>query len=290
MKVASNKVGHMVDFYRSELRALYDDGELAALISAVFEFYLGYKKNEVYLRFEDKLNQSELLEIYDGCLSLKAGKPLQYVLGEAWFYGNRFYVDSRVLIPRPETEELVELILRNHHQCNTVLDIGTGSACIPIAIKKHLAECEVYACDVSSAALEVARLNVNLNQVAIKLFEADVLDEEVFASVLIPGFEVIVSNPPYITTSEKADMHQNVLDHEPHLALFASHVDDIIFYRAIIDLCKTKLIAGGSLYFELNPITSEKVQEYALNSNLFNEVELLKDLSGKIRFLRAKRK
>jgi release factor glutamine methyltransferase len=289
MKVAGNRIKHLEDYYHSELDGLYGNEEVNSLFSATLEHYLGYKKNEFRLKREDNVNQSDLLLIYDTCKELKAGKPLQYILHEAWFYNLKLYVDENVLIPRPETEELADIILKKNKSAQSLLDLGTGSGCIPIAIKKQLPQTSVYACDVSAGALSVAKKNAAKNNVDITFFEANILKDDL--TKRLPGkMEIIVSNPPYIKTDEKQLLHKNVIDHEPHLALFVNGNDDILFYRRIIDLCKNLLSAKGKLYFELNPLTAEKVRSYAKDSGSFGNVELIRDMSGKMRFLEAIKK
>lgn len=290
MKVAGNKVSHLTDFFHGELDGLYGVSEVNSLIAIAFEHYLGFARSEMSMRANENLNQSDLLKLYDCCKALKTGRPLQYILKEAWFYGLRFFVNEHVLVPRPETEELVDDILRENKTMSTLLDIGTGSGCIPVSIKRNLNSCEVSACDISQQALEVAKKNAALNEVHVDFFEADVLNIEGFETLCSKTFDTIASNPPYIKLSEKNSMHQNVLDHEPHLALFVNGEDEIIFYRRIIGLCKNKLNANGKLYFELNPLTATNVKKYAEETGMFVSVELKKDLSGNIRFLKAIKK
>jgi release factor glutamine methyltransferase len=289
MKVAGNRIKHLEDYYHSELDELYGKEEADSLFSATLEHFLGYKKNGFRLKREENVNQSDLLLIYDTCKELKTGKPLQYVLHEAWFYNMKLYVDENVLIPRPETEELVEIILQKNKSPESLLDLGTGSGCIPLAIKKQLPRTSVHACDVSIRALEVAKKNAVKNDLDVHFFEADVLKDDLAEK--LPGkMEIIVSNPPYIKAGEKELLHKNVIDHEPHLALFVNGSDDILFYRRIIGLCKDLLSPKGKLYFELNPLTADKVKSYAEGSGLFSSVDLIKDMSGKMRFLEAIKK
>jgi release factor glutamine methyltransferase len=289
MKVAGNRIKHLEDYYHLELDELYGKEEADSLFSAVLEHFLRYKKNEFRLKREDNVNQSDLLLIYDTCKALKTGKPLQYILHEAWFYGMKLYVDENVLIPRPETEEMVEIILQKNKSAKSILDIGTGSGCIPLVLKKNLPAATVHACDVSAGALTVAKRNAKEKHLEINFFEADVLKSDL--SEKLPGkMEIIVSNPPYIKTGEKDLLHKNVIDHEPHLALFVNDDDDILFYRRIIDLSKNLLSEKGKLYFELNPLTAEKVRSYAEGSGLFSNAGPIKDMSGKIRFMEAVKK
>jgi release factor glutamine methyltransferase len=288
MKIAGNKLAHLSDYYHSELDEIVGKDEVNALFRLAVEFYLPVPtaagRNELHLRLNDRVNQSELLGIYDCCKELKKGRPIQYILGEAWFYGSKFKVNENVLIPRPETEELCELIIKENANCISLLDIGTGSGCIPVSIKKHLPNCEVSALDVSERALEIAKVNAELNGTGINFLKKDILKE--YSSE--KKFGVIVSNPPYIKKNERSSLAEQVIAHEPHLALFVEGEDDIVFYKRIIDVCKNSLAADGKLYFELNPLTASKVLDYAKAAAIFKSAELIKDMSGNVRFLIAK--
>ncbi|MEO6303056.1 MAG: peptide chain release factor N(5)-glutamine methyltransferase [Bacteroidia bacterium] len=286
MRLPTNSLKDLIAFYHSELNSIYESSEIDAILNLVLEHYLGFSKTEVIKRKDENLNQSDLLKLYFCCKDLKKNIPIQYILKEAWFYNLKFYVDQNVLIPRPETEELVDLTLKENKIAASFLDIGTGSGCIPVAIKKNNPNSKVYACDISTGALNVAKKNAELNKTEITFIEIDILNEEALKN--IPGsFDVIISNPPYIKEDEKNALTKPVIDNEPHLALFVNGIDDIVFYKKIIDLCQQKLNAKGKLYFELNPLTADAVKLYAQESKQFNEVELIKDLSGKMRFLNA---
>lgn len=287
MRVAGNKLKHLTDFFHHELAGIYDRGEIDAMMFAAIEKYLGYSRTETLKRSEENINQSDLLKLYDCAKDLKKQVPLQYILKEAWFYGLKFYVDENVLIPRPETEELVEMILKENPQARSFFDIGTGSGCIPVTIKKNIPKAEVFACDVSEAALKTALKNAEVNQVVIGLLQLDILATTQLPEKTGGSFEVIVSNPPYIIESEKQQMAANVLEHEPHLALFVTGNDPLLFYKKIIDLCEDGLGKGGHLYFELNPLTATDLEKYAQHSGLFSEINIIKDLSGNVRFMKA---
>lgn len=284
MRIAGNKVKHLVSFFYSELDKLYSKREIDELVFRVFEHFLNFKREDLQRREEELINQSELLLIYDAAKELATAKPLQYVLGEAYFYKYNFLVNEHVLIPRPETEELVEMIYKeNMGFSGRILDIGTGSGCIPISLKCLLPTANVEACDISIEALTIAERNANLNKVDVSFFNANILH--------LPSFnlqyDIIVSNPPYIKHAESDQIQDNVKKYEPHLALFVDGEDAIIFYKKIIDLCESSLNSRGKLYFELNPLTSNDVKTYAEIKNLFTEIDLKKDLSGNIRFLKA---
>jgi release factor glutamine methyltransferase len=287
MKVRSNQIKDILDYYFSELNILYDQQELEALVKIVFEHYLGIKRNEINLRLTENVNQSDLLKLYDCCKQLKTGKPVQYVLNETWFYQYKFYVNEKVLIPRPETEELVTIIVKENPDAGSFLDIGTGSGCIPVSIKCVLSHAQVSGCDLDKDALLVAKKNAELNNVQVNFFETNILDELKWNEDIKGKFDVIISNPPYIKHSEAETLSKNVIDFEPHRALFVDGDDDIIFYKKIIDMCKHKLKSKGRLYFELNPLTAVLVHDYAVHAGLFSAVEMIHDMSGNIRFLKA---
>lgn len=292
MKIATNKLSDLYKFWQTELHNLYDEDELLAVFELTCEHYLAYSKSDVKANWNSNLNQSEVLKIYDAAKALKSGTPIQYILGEAFFYDLKFKVTSATLIPRPETEELVDLIIKQHktslYRELSILDLGTGSGCIPITLKKHLPLANVKAIDISDEALEIAKYNAIKNGVEVGFEKMNIL-ETTSLSNLNKQFSIFVSNPPYVLKSEAAQMTEQVLNHEPHLALFVEDKDPIIFYKKIIDLCELNLAPLGHLYFELNPINAADVETYALSSKLFKTVELIKDMSGKLRFLKAQK-
>jgi release factor glutamine methyltransferase len=306
MKIASNKLSDLYEFYKSELLSMYDADELYAIFEIVCEKYLRFSRAELKQQFDSNINQSDLIFIYDAAKALKTGLPVQYILKEAFFYDSFFEVTPDVLIPRPETEELVDLVIKsispgslltNHY---SLLDIGTGSGCIPITLKKQLPGIQAFGIDISEAALEVAKRNARKHQTEIHFQKIDVLAPNASFQILnltqlvpepVEGhYSLIISNPPYIAHSEAAQMEQRVLAHEPHLALFVDNDDPIIFYRRIIDLCESCLAPGGHLFFELNPLFAVDIKNYADSVNFFNFAELMIDMSGKNRFLKAQKK
>lgn len=285
MRVAGNKLRHLIAFFHSELKDSYPSQEIDALFAAAAEHVLGISKTQLLQKTEENINQSDLLKLYDCAKHLKKHIPLQYLLGETWFLGLKIRVNAHVLIPRPETEELVDLILRENPEVSSLLDIGTGSGCIPIALKKNRPQAEVFACDISKDALALAQKNAADNGTEVVFFEKDILRSTPEAGKA--AFGILVSNPPYIKKSESALMEKNVLEHEPHLALFVEDKDAIVFYRRIIDLCSTYLEEGGKLYFELNPLTAPEVETYAKASGNFKTTSLVKDMSGTLRFFKG---
>ena len=290
MKIASNKLSDLFSFYKSELSPIYEANELTSIFELVCERYLQFTKIDVKQRQFENVNQSDFIKIYDTCLELKKGTPIHYILKEAFFYDSVFEVSSDVLIPRPETEELVDIVLKSnllHPKSNTsILDIGTGSGCIPIILKKHISEASVFGIDISEKALMIANSNAQKLKQEVTFFKTDILTETLGNK----RYSVIISNPPYVLQSESKLMDNRVLGYEPHLALFVKDTDPIIFYKRIIDLCSSNLEEKGWLFFELNPMYAEEVKNYAIASNLFTFSEILQDMSGKQRFLKAQKK
>jgi len=216
---------------------------------------------------------------------LKA-EPIQYILNEAWFYDIPFYVDKNVLIPRPETEELVDRIIKDHQarQNISLLDIGTGSGCIPVILKRKLPQASVSACDVSPGALKIARKNAATYKLAdIDFKELDFLDERNWE--LLPEADVLISNPPYIPETDKTTMHRNVLDYEPHLALFVPDKDPLIFYRKIADAARQLLRPGGHIYLEVHEQWAQETLFLYESRGFAAAVQT--DLQGKQRFIKA---
>jgi len=251
---------------------------------------LEFDRTKVQTNLQSNINQSDLIKLYQCCSKLKKQIPVQYILGSAWFYGLKFLVSPQVLIPRPETEELVDLIVKENQDSVTFLDFGTGSGCIPISIKKQIPSAQVFAIDLSSEALLIAEKNASNHFTEIIFINADILMDDFYIKLLNKQVQIVISNPPYIMSNEKNKMSQIVLKNEPHLALFVEGEDDILFYKKIINACEHILVSGGKLYFELNPLTANLVKLYTIQSQLFLEVKLINDMSGKTRFLKAIKK
>ena len=290
MRIASNKLSDLHTFYKNELTPIYEPNEINSIFELVCDYYLQYNKTTIKQRINENINQSDLIKIYNTCLELKTGIPIHYILNEAYFFDSKFMVNKDVLIPRPETEELVDIILKTlkeNNQSNiTILDIGTGSGCIPIILKKHLPLAKVFGIDVSKKALTVANKNSSNLKQEVHFSEINILTEGLGDA----KYSVLVSNPPYVLKSEAIQMENHVLLHEPHLALFVEDTDPIIFYKRIIDLCEKNLEEKGWLFFELNPLYCNEVSNYAITSKLFIFSEILKDMSGKQRFFKAQKK
>lgn len=287
MKIASNKIKDILRFFRDELKDAYPSEELDSIITYCFEDYLHLKRSAISTNQETTVSESELLKFNDAIKELKKFKPLQYILGEANFYGLKFYVNEHVLIPRPETEELVHFIIHdNKMNAPAILDIGTGSGCIPIALKKNIPSAVVSSIDVSEKALNVANRNAKKNDVEILFILRDILDPLAILDQQLLKYDIIVSNPPYICNAEKNKMDKNVLDYEPHLALFVNDNDPLLFYNVICDFALKMLKTNGKLYFEINQSLASETKDL-LESKGFKNVELIKDLSNNYRILRS---
>lgn len=236
--------------------------------------------------------RDRMQEVLPGLLS---GRPFQYVMGTSWFYGLTLQVNEAVLIPRPETEELVHQIINDVKEWSPdsgahplrILDIGTGSGCIALALKKNLPNVQVEAMDVSAAALKVARENAENLKLEVRFMEADILEWDLVVDQELK-WDVIVSNPPYITPAEKLEMEAHVLDYEPELALFAPEEAPLIFYQHIADFAGVHLKPSGALYFEINQAMGQEVVNL-LEKKGFATVEVLKDMQGADRMVKARR-
>ncbi len=271
--------------YANQQLQSIDGGERSSLIRFLLADRLSVNANEIDLKSTISLPSSLMETLQNDLIKLQSGVPLQYVTNIAWFAGEKYFVDESVLIPRPETEELVYLI-KEEVELNedaSVLDICCGSGCIPIALAKQLKLKQVYACDISLEALAVSKKNAAIHNVNLNLFWTDVL-EEGFENNSDLKFDLIVSNPPYITAIEGNAMSDSVLDFEPHLALFAPDDDPIRFYRKIALYAKQHLNPGGSLWFEVNKLYGVEV-ERLLRGLGFVETMAQEDMSGNLRFV-----
>ncbi len=288
MKVKSNKVSDIRDHYLNELKKKYPVQEAKKLLDITFEELLGISGVRRVMEPHLRLSESELLKVHFACKDLALYKPIQHIVGNAEFYGLKFNVDKYVLIPRPETEELVEWILSDVDEKRSfrILDIGTGSGAIALTLKKHLQKSDVWACDISRDALQVATKNAENLSLEIQFVEADICDKTSRAK--LPQFDLIVSNPPYVTEMDKKMMLANVLNYEPDLALYVSNRNPLIFYKEIIYFSKTHLISGGKLFFEINENFGVEMKEL-LAFHDFRDIILKKDLNDRDRMICATR-
>lgn len=272
--------------FLNELSPLYDEMEAESFFYLTLEQFHQKKRIDLALNPEMEMDALQLLRWESVVSELKKEKPIQYILGVTEFYGLSFLVNENTLIPRPETEELVDLILNDvkieSFKDLRVLDIGTGSGCIAVSLAKNLPDAEVSAIDVSEKALATARKNAEINEVNVRFILKNILETD----DLEEQFDVIVSNPPYVRMLEKAEIKPNVLEYEPHLALFVDDNDALLFYRKIAQLAQKNLTENGKLYFEINQyLGSETVG--LLESLDFKEVKLLKDIYGNDRMIRC---
>jgi release factor glutamine methyltransferase len=282
----ANAIEDIAPLFQEELKELYPLGEIKTFSFLTISDLFGISRDEMHVRRRQPLNAKETEKIYSIIKELKTEKPIQYILGRTDFYGCKIRVNEHVLIPRPETEELVDLILQDKKRGADelkILDIGTGSGCIAITLKKNLSNANVSAIDISEEALLTAKANAILNQTKIIFLQGDILQISESTSSQINKFNIIVSNPPYIRISEKEKMSKNVLNYEPHLALFVNDNDALIFYKAIADFALTNLSTNGNLYFEINEALGNEVRKL-LEEKGFKNVEVKKDMSGKERF------
>ena len=276
-------------YFLNTLLGYYPDSEIQSFFKLLCEFELAYNPVDLVLKAEEVIMEDAYNFFQDAIERLQVYEPIQYIIGETEFYGLKFKVNKSVLIPRPETEELVDWIISD---CKgkgiKILDIGTGSGCIPITLAKNLREAKIYALDISKDALKIAAYSAKENKVPVNFIEADILnvDHENFVSKY-GKFDIIVSNPPYVRLSEKPLMKDNVLNYEPHLALFVEDEDALLFYRKIIELSDKLLNSEGLIYFEINESQGDTIKK-VLGSNFAN-IQLRQDIYGKDRMIKAER-
>lgn len=275
----------IVHYIKQTLHGYYSDSEIVSMAKLLLTQVFGMSVVELYAGKDNSFSVNERKQLDNILVRLQKYEPVQYIIGAEDFYGLTFEVDRNVLIPRPETEELVDRIIReNRDRRVRILDIGTGSGCIAVSLAKHLTEAEVTAWDISEGALRVAARNCRRNEVEVKLEQKDVLR-------LLPSgepFDVIVSNPPYITEKEKEDMEANVLDWEPGVALFVPDDQPLLFYRRIAELGREALAPEGKLYFEINRAYGKQTVEM-LERLEYRNIELEKDIFGNDRMIKAER-
>ena len=265
------------------LKNIYDIDEANNIADLVIEHVTGYKKLGRITHKQLVLTEQQTHAINHFKAALLQNKPVQYVLQEAWFYEMKFYVNEHVLIPRPETEELIELIIKTNNPISNILDIGTGSGCIPITLKKKIPHTTIVTIDVSEDALVVAKKNAAELNVEIELNQLNFLDETNWNELGI--FDIIVSNPPYIKQSEIINMQPNVVANEPHIALFVADDDALVFYRKIAAFGKTHLTINGKIFVEINEALGNET--ISLFEEFGYRAELKKDMQGKNRMIVA---
>lgn len=278
------KIIEYIKYLSRKLFTLYDENEAESVSFYFVEEISGWDKNYI-LTHQDQELTSELLEIFkQGEKRLLKGEPVQYVTGISWFYGLKFFVNKSVLIPRQETEILVDFIIKRHKESGVIniLDIGTGSGCIPISLKKFLPLAEVFSLDVSEEALKVCNINSANNSVQIYTEKYDILGKEEFPFDF--DFDIIISNPPYVLNSEKKDMHKNVVDYEPEQALYVDDSHPLIFYSNILDKIKAHVTKNTELVFEINEKFAKEIIDLNLQFGFINNT-IIEDLNYKQRFV-----
>ena len=268
---------------KDSLATHYPESELRGFNNWILEYLFDYSSMDALIHAEKDLSDKDIKNVKRIVTLLKQEKPIQQIVGYAWFYGHKFMVNQHVLIPRPETEELVDWILKDKPENKSILDIGTGSGCIPITLALN-SNAQVSSVDISDLAIKQAQENAKLLKASVDFIQADILAEE--SSENLDTYDIIVSNPPYVLESDKEMMTNNVLDNEPHLALFVPDIDALRFYRAIADIATKRLNHNGILYFEIN---EKKGQETVgiLKEKGFSDIELREDLQGKDRMVKA---
>ena len=279
--IADNKVSSLQEYLSAQLSARYDQRESANIIAELFRHYKNWNRADVLMNRDSRVTESELLQFHFAAKRLAKGEPLQYILGTAWFRGLELKVTTDVLIPRPETEELVQLIIdRNQNSTPSILDVGTGSGCIAISLKKEIPTANVSAIDISELALAVAKENAVRNNVDVNFILQDALTTDFGNN----QFDIIVSNPPYIPEADKEDMREQVVSHEPHLALFVPNEDALLFYKRIIELAKGHLSPKGQAFCEIHECMESSLTEELTKNNISN-FEFIQDMQGKTRML-----
>jgi release factor glutamine methyltransferase len=267
-----------------ELAGVYPETETGAFANIIIRTLFRSSGSHIHALPENRLTQKQAEHVLSICRELKRGKPLQYILGETSFYNCTIKVSGETLIPRPETEELVDLIIKeNKGFRGTILDIGTGSGCIAIALALNLPGTTVTGIDISEGAISKARENNRLNNTTVSFLSADMMN---FDATQFIKTDIIVSNPPYVRESEKVRMAGNVLDFEPHAALFVPDSDPLMYYRAILKIAGNILVPGGRVYFEINEAFGKEMSGL-LEENRYSGIKVIRDLNGRERIIKG---
>ena len=271
-------------FFFNQLNNLYPKTEISSFFNILTEFKLKLSRTDIALNPSHEINEMDLEYLNTSIQKLESQIPIQYIIGETEFYGLTFKVNENVLIPRPETEELVEWIIKSVDKSKRIkiLDIGTGSGCIAISLAKNLSNAEVFALDVSRKAIEIGKINASINEVNINFIQQNILETD----SLNVYFDIIVSNPPYVRELEKNEIKDNVLENEPHLALFVKDENPLLFYDKISKIARKNLKNNGLLFFEINQYLGIETVELLQNKN-YKNIELRKDLFENNRMIKA---
>lgn len=289
MDIRNNLLSYLKKKYLKDLSAYYDKREAEQLLTILIEHFFGVSRNQLIMDPDIRLSESEILKIHMSVKELKKFKPVQYITGMVEFHDLVFKVSPDVLIPRPETEELVQIIAEREKGIGlVVLEIGTGSGCIPISLKSLLKNAIVHATDISASAISIAKENAKDNNLEVEFHNHDILHNDNIVDIIGGpiSFDVIVSNPPYVTNDDKSKMHSNVIDYEPDNALFVPDNDHLLYYNAILKFTEKSLKKGGRIYFEINESLGSEML-VLVGKYGYSNVELLKDIRGKDRFIVA---
>lgn len=281
------------DYFNKTLKKLYPTSEIDTFLFLLLEEYLNFKRIDVVLKSNFEISHEDLTLLKSSTKLLEQEVPIQYILGKTEFYGFPFILNEHVLIPRPETEELVTSVLSKISKLERlhpiekekklkILDIGTGSGCIPISLKRSLPFAEITAIDIANEALIIAQKNASLNKVNINFIQQNILKTTGLDDI----YDIIISNPPYVRVSEKIEIKNNVLKNEPHLALFVEDNNPLIFYSKIAELAKSHLTKNGTLFFEINQYLGKETAEL-IKLKGFNKIQLKKDIFGHDRIIIA---
>jgi len=281
-------VESILQLFHEKLTELYDKSEISQFIYILFEEWKGWSRAQLHLNLHKPVTTEDAERFQKALADLVDNRPIQYIIGHVLFFDLDLLVKPDVLIPRPETEELVQMIITdNAHrrfESFSVMDIGAGSGCIGLSIKKHLPFCNVLLIDISSNCLDLARENADRNDCKVDLMEFDIIDQSRWDD--FQNYQLIVSNPPYVLISEKQQMHKNILTYEPHEALFVPDENPLLFYNAIAEFSYLHLSRPGLLYFEINEKLGDEIKKMLIQKG-FERTEIIKDLNGKDRFIRA---
>jgi len=287
MRIPSNQYQAVMQHALQELKDSYPTEEIKAMMYWLFEEYLQVNKTQYLLNPQKGMSESELLKFNFAIKDLKKNKPIQYILGYTYFASLKILVNEHTLIPRPETEELVQIVYKgeqHHNQHLKVLDMCTGTGCIPIALQKKMPQHEYFGADFKTEILDLANTNAQRSNSAINFFKFDLLHDHDSPH----RFDIIISNPPYVLESDKTQMHRNILDFEPQTALFVDDNNALIFYNKILEFAKRSLKNSGRIYFEIHENKSEEMKEL-LQDFKYKMIETIQDFRGKIRFIKAQK-
>lgn len=288
MFVSENTISAAKKYFFDRLEAIFSPSEMKSMWTQIICKRMNWTPTELLLKQHERLSESDLLFVRSFVKGLLQQEPFQYLLGETSFFGLTILCDSRALIPRPETEELVDWVRSSVKNPTEILDLCTGSGCIALALKSIFPTANVSAIDLSKDALDLAQENARNLALTLQFYQQDVLKLDVDFTHEFPEFDVIISNPPYIPNQERVTMSAHVLQHEPEMALFVEDADPILFYKKILDFAELNLKSDGLLFFELHESYGQQVKSYA-ESKSFKEIEIREDLQGKARMMKAQK-